>query len=68
MQEARAIVRGEAEGTALGMRGPGACWAGSLAELGTRTPPGQPGALWAVAGDPNGPPTSRARNSDFNAA
>lgn len=34
MQEARAVVRGGTEGTVLGVRGPGACWAGSRAELG----------------------------------
>lgn len=67
-RDARALGRGGAEGTAPGVRGPGACWVGSRAELGTGTPPGRPGELWAAAGDPNGPPASRARNSDFNAA
>lgn len=55
------------EGTALGVRGPGASWVGSRAEeLGTRTPPGRPGELWAVAGHRMGL-RRRASHRDFNA-
>lgn len=68
LQDARAGGRGGAEGTALGVRGPGACWVGSRAEeLGTRTPPGRPGELWAVAGHRMGL-RRRANHRDFNAA
>lgn len=66
LQDARARGREGAEGTALGVRGPGACRVGSRSEeLGTRTPPGRPGELWAVAGYRMG---LRRRHRDFNAA